>query len=437
MDLTQKPSPYLLAQELLQSRFNGAEVLFVAGSFLRGEATATSDIDLVVIFPKLSHAYRESFIYKGWPVEAFVHDPETLNYFFSEVDAKDGTPALPNMVVEGRPFPENHPLVYQLKSLADRVLTQGPPIYNVEQIQNIKYGIFDLLEDLKSPKDSFEERSITAKLHEIMGDFWFRSNGKWSASGKHIPRRMMKLDPQFAVHWTSAFNLAYSGQTQELIRLTESLLELSGKFSFDGYRREAPKSWRKSLPTAKNILQDYQLDHQESGLDKTDQIFEHAKLGKIEVRLANLTDVPKLRVLLNSAYKRLADMNLNFNATFQDDELTAEGILEGRTFVLDLNGKLLGTMKLRNQNVIDDRQCLYVGRFAVDPELQGQGLGLHLLKLAEKLAFQEDCQCLQLDTAQPAEHLLKFYQGQGFQIKKPTYFEGKTYVSWVLEKTLR
>lgn len=437
MDLADKTSPFSLAQELLQTRYSGAEVLFFAGSFLRGEATASSDVDLVVVYSKLKHAYRESFFYKGWPVEAFVHDPETLNYFFSEVDAKDGTPALPNMVVEGRPFPESHPLVYQLKSVADRVLTQGPPIYSQDQLQNFKYGISDLLEDLKSPINSFEEKSIVAKLHETLGDFWFRSQGKWSASGKHISRRMKKLDPQFTDQWISAFELAFAGQTQELIQMTEAMLARSGGFNFDGYRREALKAWRKPLPAAKNIQQDYKIENQESGLTKADQIFEHSKLGLIQVRLAKLADVPKLRILLNSAYKRLADMNLNFNATFQDDELTADGLLDGRTFVLDLGGKLLGTMKLRKQNVIDDRPCLYVGRFAVDPELQGQGLGLHLLKLVEKLALQEGCQCLQLDTAQPAEHLLKFYQGQGFQIKKPTYFEGKTYVSWILEKSLK
>ncbi len=32
---------------------------------------------------------------------------------------------------------------------------------------------------------------------------------------------------------------------------------------------------------------------------------------------------------------------------------------------------------------VDDRPCLYVSRFAVRPDLQGNGLGLFLLNLAE------------------------------------------------------
>lgn len=432
----EKQSPYLVAEELFASRYRGAEVVFVAGSFRRGEETESSDIDLVVVFPKVESAYRESFFFNDWPVEAFVHDPETLSYFFWEVDAKDGTPSLPNMVLEGKPIPEAHPLVFRLQSLADRVLKSGPAALSKEQLRSARYGIGDLLEDLRSPRNSFEEKSIIAKLHEQLGDFWFRAQGLWSASGKHIPRRMSKLDKACAEKWVSAFNSAFVGQTSELIQFSKDILNRYGGPLFDGYRRDAPRDWRRLLPDPKIIESDFVLPKIPSGLTEAETFFDHTQLGKIEVRLAYLPDVSRLRQLLNSAYKNLADMGLNFNATFQDDELTADGLLEGRTFVLDLNGKLVGTMKLQNQNVLDDRPCLYVGRFAVEPKLQGQGLGLYLLNLAERLAKREKCTCLQLDTAQPAEHLLNFYQDYGFKIMKQTYFEGKTYCSWILEKSL-
>jgi hypothetical protein len=38
-------------------------------------------------------------------VEAFVHDPATLKYFFFEVDRASGVPSLPQMVVEGVEIP--------------------------------------------------------------------------------------------------------------------------------------------------------------------------------------------------------------------------------------------------------------------------------------------------------------------------------------------
>lgn len=436
MSENSRPTPYEVARDLYGNRYHGAEVLFVAGSIRRNEATATSDIDLVVVFPKLEHAYRESFMHQGWPVEAFVHDPESLNYFFWEIDAKDGTPSLACMVVEGQPLPEANPLVNKLKSLADQVLQMGPAKYSDDQLKNARYGINDLLDDLRCPRNHFEAKAIGAKLHEQLGDFWFRAQGKWSASDKHIPRRMQKLDPAFAQTWVQAFDMAFGGDARALIRMTETVLDQFGGAIFDGYRRDAPREWKKALPPSKNIFSDFRLSPLGSGLLSDETVLEHSKLGKIEVRLAELDDVQSLRKLLNAAYKRLADLGLNYNATFQDDELTAEGLADGRTFVLDLNGQLVGTMKLRKHNYIDERPCLYLSRFAVRPDLQGQGLGMHLLELAEQIAKREGFLCMQLDTAQPAEHLVVFYQKFGFQIRRPIYYEGKTYCSWILEKPL-
>lgn len=72
---------------------------------MRGEATAESDLDIVVVYERLPNAYRESFVYGGWPVEAFVHDAETLAEFF-ESDRRRGVPALMSMVWEGLEVPE-------------------------------------------------------------------------------------------------------------------------------------------------------------------------------------------------------------------------------------------------------------------------------------------------------------------------------------------
>ena len=87
-----------IATKIQQDRYPDADVIFLAGSVIRGEGTATSDLDLVVVFQQLPAAYRESFQFEGWPVEAFVHDPETLRYFFFEVDSPTGIPSLPAMV---------------------------------------------------------------------------------------------------------------------------------------------------------------------------------------------------------------------------------------------------------------------------------------------------------------------------------------------------
>src|SRR4026208_2569865 len=94
--------PWIAAARIVrEDRYAGATAVFAAGSIVRGEGTPYSDLDLVVVYPHGACAWRESFLIRNLPVGAFVHDPETLNYFFLEVDRKAGVPSLPQMVVEG------------------------------------------------------------------------------------------------------------------------------------------------------------------------------------------------------------------------------------------------------------------------------------------------------------------------------------------------
>jgi predicted nucleotidyltransferase len=90
-----------IARRVVAARFGNAEVAYCAGSIVRGECTEHSDIDLVVVLPVLKAAWRESFLYESWPVEAFVHDSSTLRSFFEEIDARSGVPSPPQMVDEG------------------------------------------------------------------------------------------------------------------------------------------------------------------------------------------------------------------------------------------------------------------------------------------------------------------------------------------------
>ena len=69
------------ARIIREDRYAGPTAVFAAGSIVRGEGTPYSDLDLVVVYPDVACAYRESFRVRNLPVEAFVHDPETLKLF--------------------------------------------------------------------------------------------------------------------------------------------------------------------------------------------------------------------------------------------------------------------------------------------------------------------------------------------------------------------
>jgi len=118
-----------VAQESFVRKYPDASIIFLAGSIVRGEDTPFSDLDTVVVFDKLPAAYRVSFYFQGFPIEAFVHDPETLDYFLYELDRPSGIPSLAQMILEGVEIPKPNEFSQSLKELAtysDRLLSLLP-----------------------------------------------------------------------------------------------------------------------------------------------------------------------------------------------------------------------------------------------------------------------------------------------------------------------
>lgn len=99
-------SPRKATRLLFEQRYPDADCLLLCGSIVRGEATVTSDLDIVVLYAELPHAYRESLMWEGYPVEAFVHSPSTLRYFFEQFDGPTGFPLLMQMVCESIEVPQ-------------------------------------------------------------------------------------------------------------------------------------------------------------------------------------------------------------------------------------------------------------------------------------------------------------------------------------------
>jgi predicted nucleotidyltransferase len=232
-------SPVEAARGVWRERYAGARVLFLAGSVMRGEATPTSDLDVVVVFEKLPDAYRESFTSGGWPVEAFVNDVETLRHFF-EVGRKRGLPSLLRMVIEGVEIPEACEFSEGLKREASAVYEAGPVAFDAEELQLRRYRLTDWVDDIRFPRSDEELVASGASLYMDAADFFFRSRGRWSAHSKTIPRRMRETDAEFAGRFLAAFDALFAEKRgAAAIALVEELLAPFGGTLFDGFRMEA------------------------------------------------------------------------------------------------------------------------------------------------------------------------------------------------------
>lgn len=155
------------------------------------------------------------------------------------------------------------------------------------------------------------------------------------------------------------------------------------------------------------------------------------------LRSAGHSDVPELRRLVNSAYKELSDQGLNYTATFQDEETTLRRLSEGTAFVLLDEQKIIATILLSEKNFSTGTRSAYLSQFAVSPPYKKAGIGRFLMDFCEELARKKGYQTVQLDTAKPAEHLVRWYLKLGYRVVGEAYWEGKTYESYIFEKDIR
>jgi hypothetical protein len=234
------------ARAIGSQRYPEASLLFAAGSIVRGDATPHSDLDLVVVYPSVVAAYRESFVFERLPVEAFVHDPETLHYFFVEVDRRSGVPSLPQMVAEGVEIPGPTDLSASLKRLAASILADGPPPLTQDDERKLRYVVTDLVDDIRAPRTPDELTASGGRLLEELANYVLRARGQWSARGKSIPRALAAADRDLATRYSGAFaDLFERHDPRGVVGLAEDLLSPAGGFLFDGYRSDAPPEWRR------------------------------------------------------------------------------------------------------------------------------------------------------------------------------------------------
>lgn len=237
-----------IAHEVMRERFPEAAAIIVAGSIIRQEHTATSDLDLVVLYDRIPQAYSESFFHGALPVRAFINDLETLTYFIFEVDRPRAIPALANMIHEGTVIPAPCEISARAKRVAQEAIDLGPPEWRLDQIEESRYAITGLLDDIHSPRSRAEMMASGALLLRRLAEFYLRTRGEWSARDKWIPRRLEQVDPTFAAAFNGAFDELFSNADAEpAIALASTELDKHGGPLFAGHQRQAPNTWRRVL----------------------------------------------------------------------------------------------------------------------------------------------------------------------------------------------
>jgi hypothetical protein len=237
--------PLATIQKLIKERYIQAKAVFWAGSVAANQGTTLSDLDLVIIYESLPNAYREAFVFDTWPIDAFIHDLDTLSYFCEQAEARDGKPTLINMIVAGHEILEPNTFSIKAKMIAKRALDIGPEQWSKDKIDKERFLITDILDDIKSAKNPAEQIISAVHLFEPLLQFYFRAARKWTASGKSLIRLFSAEHPELSEQWITAFKrLVKTGDSKALETIVAKILEPYGGFLWDGFRSDAPADWK-------------------------------------------------------------------------------------------------------------------------------------------------------------------------------------------------
>ena len=233
-------TPLDTIQRLTEERFKSAKAVFWAGSVSQNQGTGASDLDLVIVFESLPCAYRQAFIYNGWPIDAFVYDPDTLRNSFEESKSGNGISGLIEMIIYGKEVLEPSPFSRDIYKVAQSYKESGPAIWSQAQVDKERFLITDILDDIKFPKNREEQVTSAVHLYEPLIQFYFRADKKWAASGKSLMRLFIVANPNLAVEFNQSFtNLVQTGDASGIEQVVQTILAPYGGLLWDGFRSDA------------------------------------------------------------------------------------------------------------------------------------------------------------------------------------------------------
>ncbi|MGM9967360.1 MAG: nucleotidyltransferase domain-containing protein [Rummeliibacillus sp.] len=226
--------PVEAASLFIDEFFPQCQGAILAGSVVRGEATDTSDLDIVIFDNKICASYRESLIQFGWPIEVFVHNLTSYQSYFDS-DVERARPSLPRMVAEGIIL-KDEGIIESIKLEAIKLLDKGPAEWSIETINFKRYFLTDTLDDFIGCTNRAEELFIANHLAELASEFVLRTNRQWIGSSKWIVRALKQYDQKFTNRFMDAFDGFYrTGEKENVIKIVEEILVPFGGTLFEGF----------------------------------------------------------------------------------------------------------------------------------------------------------------------------------------------------------
>lgn len=221
------------ARSFIRSRFPQAQAAFLGGSAVSGEATATSDLDVLVMLPAAHDdtAFVETSRYDGQLVEVFVYGPSNLEWWL-EKGRGEFRPVLDRLIGLGISIVPGE--AADALVVASRESLEAGPSPSAFQLDARRYSLSALLDDLDDSEDIAEQAAVVATMWRESAELALLAHRRWIGTGKWLIRELRADGDPFGL---AAFAASRAWGPGALRGICHELLDSLGGHLQEGFVR--------------------------------------------------------------------------------------------------------------------------------------------------------------------------------------------------------
>ncbi|TCO23209.1 nucleotidyltransferase-like protein [Kribbella steppae] len=226
-----------VARQLVTEQYPDARAAWLGGSVVRGDASATSDLDITVLLSGPPAPMRRSLEYGGWPVELFVHTEDSVAHFCAK-DQQRWQPTMMRLVGESIVLVDTDGSGARLQQECLAVVAAGPRALTTAELDLLRYMITNLLDDLADASTDDVRTAVASVLWQDAARLLLTGSRHWSGTGKGLLRELNAYDEQ---HGTDHARVLIAGlrDTDVLVEEVQSILDQYGGRLFAGFELAA------------------------------------------------------------------------------------------------------------------------------------------------------------------------------------------------------
>jgi predicted nucleotidyltransferase len=190
--------------------------VIVAGSIIRGEGAATSDLDFWIPVNS-DYRQRKSFLVGDVPVEIFMNPPEQILNYIASGDYHAMAMMGDGLLLWVRE--ESRELIIRLRKWCRAGYALGPPALGEEARKARRYAIIDQLQDAHDilRTDPAMSSLLMGRVVEQALNLYYAERRIWLPKGKRLLADLRARDPELAVRLERFGSLADPDKRHQML----------------------------------------------------------------------------------------------------------------------------------------------------------------------------------------------------------------------------